>query len=163
MIQSLELVFKANATTNSTEHSKVLRQMSIIIDRLTTCFIVMFVCLVLVLSCICFPLFTYFVLGEVQPIVPVFIPGIDEKTTAGFLITTTFHVMCAAGGSIGYGAFDAACGTLILGTVIYGLLIKADGNALNDMLQAGSVDRISVQKHFRGILMMQREMAMYEN
>lgn len=162
MIKSVEFLFKANVITNSAEHSKLLRTASMICDLLTKIIIGLYV-LFVGLCYFGYPLVLYVVYGELELILPVYIPGIDETSTTGFIITTVFHVTAVTLAVNAYAAIDSACLITILGAVFHGLLIKIDANLLNDELRNRSADRISVKARFRNILMMQRDMAMYGN
>lgn len=160
LINSLEFLFKDNIITKAIEHLKFLRIASIMCDAITKIITGLYVVFIL-LFFFGYPLISYFVYEEIQPIVPVYIPGIDESSTAGFIIMTTFHVIFVTFGGISFAAIDCVCVIIILGAVIYGFLIKLDANALNDELRNNGGDRISVKVRFRNILMMQREMATY--
>lgn len=107
------------------------------------------------------PVITYFIRGEIVPIVPLMIPGVDETTLRGMCITTAYHVVTVFFTCYGLAIIDLIYAIPVIHSLMVSELINDEIYQLNEYLVQSKVDRVAVKVKFRNILLMHKEMAVY--
>lgn len=58
------------------------------------------------LAFILYPINYYLTCAELVTSIPIYMPGVDEKTTIGYSILSSYHIIAATFEAIGFGALD---------------------------------------------------------
>lgn len=110
-----------------------------------------------VFSFFLYPLGMYFMENERVPLVPVFLPFIDENTSVGYTILCSIHLIAFVAGTMGTLCCDFIIAACILNTLVFARIISLEMNEINiDLLE--NVKKIHIQARFRNILCMHQEM-----
>lgn len=105
-----------------------------------------------------YPIYMYFAHGVLQPIAPIYIPGVDEKTIQGFCIVILFQMLIIVYITTCFVAFNVFFMILMFGSLAYSNLIKIDSRKLNEDLLDEAGDTVNIKARFRNILLMHLEM-----
>lgn len=97
-----------------------------------------------------YPFCVYFLTNKIVPFAPVYMPGIDEETTIGFIILISVLAL---------GATDISYAILFFNVPIFPKLIEIEILKLNRSLRRNSYGqrKISWKFHLRNILLMHLE------
>lgn len=82
-----------------------------------------------------YPLYLFIFKGGRDPIVSLFIPGVDEKTMDGYLISICFQLFCALFAMFGLVCVDSFYAVLLINVPIQSRLIEIECLELNKLLQ----------------------------
>lgn len=104
-----------------------------------------------------YPLYMYYFENEVVPLIPLFLPGIDETTFAGYVLISCYQVVVFVLATIGVLACDAYMAIIIVSTLIFSKLISLDLEQIEDDLLLKD-PTLTVRGRFRNIILMHQEM-----
>lgn len=107
-----------------------------------------------------YPVYMYFFQNEVVSALQTFLPGVDETTTEGFIVTVMYHMILIILGSIGFAASDLLITLIIINTPIMAASIEDEINQLNDMLRKKNNDSLAIKYKLRNIFLMHQDMTM---
>lgn len=117
------------------------------------------VCAVIGIVYIPIPIVFYLLNGSYEPVMPIYLPGVNATDTmSGFVITSIFHWTI-----IGfYPLFDVAIElilfVMLVSPIIFAHFIAFHSATLNTALENGTVSRVKARALFRNILLMHQEM-----
>lgn len=103
-----------------------------------------------------YPLYMYYVKGEVIPLMDLYIPGIDETTFIGYIALAVSHIMYIFLGTFGISACDFVMVMLMISPLIFSKLISLDLQQVNVDLKE-KVSTVFVRSRFRNIILMHQE------
>lgn len=86
------------------------------------------------------PIFSYVWLHEMKPMLPVFMPFIDENTQSGFIQLTLIHTIFIVTGVIGTASVDFLVFMTVLNIPIFSTIFNDNVQELNDILHAENDD-----------------------
>lgn len=155
VLSSIRALYEVHITTESSERLQYFRTFA----RVTE-YIFMFIAFFYVstvMSILCMPIFVYFTQHEVTPIMPLYIPGIDEKTTIGYIILAIYHLHLNFLSLVGVFATDYFLIVVIVSSLIFAKLITLEIQQIHCELDEKCSTR-TIRIRFRNILLMHREL-----
>lgn len=102
--------------------------------------------------------YVYLVKGEWVPVLPIYIPGVDESTLTGYMILVAFQIIVVPLATIGLVAVEFLISILIIGSLIFAKLISLDLHQINIDLVEGSSGMLAARARLRNIFLMHQEM-----
>lgn len=106
-------------------------------------------------------LYSYFSLNKIVPIMPVYMPFIDENTQIGFVELTIIHLEFIVATVIGSAAVDFMFIMLIFNILFLARVLTDNADELNAILRKDKVDRHVAKAKLVNILLMHREIFEY--
>lgn len=106
---------------------------------------------------ISYPLYMYYVEGEVIPLMDLYVPGIDETTYYGYIALATSHIIYIFLGTFGISACDFAMLMMMISPLMFSKLISLDLQQINVDLKE-KVQKVFVRSRFRNIILMHQEL-----
>lgn len=88
-----------------------------------------------------YPLYLFIFKGGRDPIVSLFIPGVDEKTMDGYLISICFQLICALFATFGLVCVDSFYAVLLINVPIQSRLIEIECLELNKLLKEDDIKK----------------------
>lgn len=107
------------------------------------------------------PLYSYFWLNEIVPILPVYMPFIDENTMEGFIGLTLMHLSLLVLAVAASAGVDFMFISLIFNMLFFARIFTDNVDELNDTLREDQVDRIQAKAKLTNILLIHREFIEY--
>ena len=159
LINSVRDLFKLHNKSESRDRLEIFRKFSLFTEILFKFTIGLYIIGALVLFV--FTFHVYLTTGEMIPIVPIFIPGIDATTSLGYTIHTIFHIVLIAFVVFGFASIDFLIAILITSSLIFSKLIAIDLKQINTDLSGKNAKMINAIGRFRNVLLMHREMGEY--
>lgn len=104
-----------------------------------------------------FPLYFYKTRNEINPLVPSYLPGVDENTKIGFIILFIFHLNIIAFGFIGSSCTDFNFTMIIVNVPVLANIIGDNIKELNYMLREQQPKRVMIKAKFRNMLLQHQE------
>lgn len=104
-----------------------------------------------------FPLYVYVTENELIPIVDLYLPGVDETTTAGYFAYLIFHMILTSFGFIGSCCSDFLFTMMIINVPFMANILSENFDELNEILRDKEHDRLHVKMKFRNILLIHKE------
>lgn len=101
----------------------------------------------------------YAVYGELIPILPFYLPVIDDTTYAGYITLFMLHITAIFFAVIGYVMIEFLLTVMVVGSLIFANLISMDVRKADDELQLA--DPIATFR-LRNIILMHQESSEYE-
>lgn len=97
-LQTVQAIYEATTDSTKSSYGIMLRWSNLIwnITKIFSLIIMMTLFVVLL-----YPLFVYVIRRDLVPMLPMFVPGIDETTNLGFAILSGLHIMWATQGAVG--------------------------------------------------------------
>lgn len=120
---------------------------------LKTCYTLSYIVIML------YPVLMYFIMGQRELFIPLYIPGIDANTQIGYSFTLFYHFVLFSFSLAGWGGYGYL--VVIISSPIFSKLITSDLNQMNVELSANRFERFNAICRFRNILLMQLEMKEY--
>lgn len=108
-----------------------------------------------------YPIYMYFVEGELIPIIPLYLPFLDEKTIIGFILLNLYLLVVTALGVISFSAIEFLMAIIIISSLIFAKLISIQLQNINIDLQDDDCVMLTVIGRFRNIFLMHQEMGEY--
>lgn len=155
ILNFIQMLYDTNATTKSHARAEYFRKFGFFTEFLFKC-----VTTLVYLACISYfltPIYVYVVQKERIPLIPLYVPGIDENTTIGYTVLMAFHLMLLFVGCAGFVAFEFLLEIIIISSLIFGKVIAMDTERINDDLE----NEMMADATFRlkNVLLMHQEMA----
>lgn len=72
----------------------------------------------------CTPVYVYFTEKQLVPLIPQYVPGIDERTAVGYVILMAYHLIEFTLGMAGFIAFEFLLEIIIISSLMFGKLVK---------------------------------------
>lgn len=155
LMNKLVDIYTANSKTTSRNRSIVIQKFATITK------IVIKGGLTLYVLAGCFyllnPLYSYHWRNEIVPLVPLYMPFIDENTTIGFTILTSIHLVFLALAVIGSACTDFMFVMIIVNMPLLSSIFSDNIGELNAILREETVDESLVKTKFKNILLLHRE------
>lgn len=104
------------------------------------------------------PIFIYLTTNEMVPMMPLFLPIIDETTTVGYTILTIYHIICVVFATVSFTSVDFFMAIIIISSLIFGKLISTDLEQINFDLLENDSGLITAKARLRNVLLMHQEM-----
>lgn len=104
-----------------------------------------------------YPLYSYFCRDEIIPLIPLYMPFIDEKTKSGFIGLTIIHLVIIVLTIIASAAVDFMFITLTFNMIFFGRIFCDNVDGLNDTLRGEEVDKAVAKAKLINILLIHRE------
>lgn len=105
-----------------------------------------------------YPIYMYFFQGQLIPIVPLFLPGIDENTLIGYTVVTIYHLALAFVGMIGFSSFEFLIAIIIISSLIFAKLISIDLVQINADLKEKNPGSVTVKGRLLNVFLMHQQM-----
>lgn len=102
------------------------------------------------------PIYMYVMENERIPLMPFYLPGIDETTISGYSVTMVYQSIIFLIGIPAFLAYEFLLEVMIMSSLIFGKLISLDTERINDDLKCGMICNATYRT--RNILMMHQEM-----
>lgn len=102
-----------------------------------------------------YPVFVYFTQNKIVPIIPLYVPIINEKTTVGFVILTIYHILLIFLASVA--ATDFFLALVIVSSIIFAKLISLELQQIHADFNENDTT-LARKCRFRNILRMLKEM-----
>lgn len=104
------------------------------------------------------PIFVYVVTGELIPIAPIYIPGIDENSFSGYVALVGIHILCFFAAVLGFIATEFLLAVVIMSTMIFGKLIAADMKLINEDVEQDQPNILHARLRLKNVLLMHQEL-----
>lgn len=104
------------------------------------------------------PIFVYVVTGEIIPIAPIYVPGIDENTVSGYVALVGIHTLCLFFAVVGFIVTEFLVAIVIMSTMIFGKLIAADMKLINEDVERVEPNILHATLRLKNVLLMHQEM-----
>lgn len=112
--------------------------------------------------CLLYPIYMCFIEGQLIPMIPLYLPGIDSKTSfIGFVLLNLFQLFFCIIGCIFMGALEFLMVIIIVSSLIFAKLISSDLEQINIDLRDDECGMLEVKGRFINIFLMHQEMAEY--
>lgn len=156
LLNSVRDLFKLHDKSKSRDRIEIFQKFSIFAEILFKFTIGMYItgCIVIFM----FTVHVYLTTGEMIPVIPIFIPGIDATTPIGYTIHTIFHIILMIFVAFGFASLDFLIAILITSSLIFSKLIAIDFKQINPDLSDKNKKMIDAIGRFRNVLLMHREM-----
>lgn len=156
-IHLIQDLYKNHAETDSRDLAEYFNKFSQFTELLLKVMIIVF------LTCTAaFPSYSfymYFVKGELMPIMPLYLPGLDETTIIGFILLNLYHFICATISAVGLSALEFLTAIIIISSLIFSKLISRDLQQINDDLEDGDSGILIIKERLRNIFLMHQELS----
>lgn len=149
-------IYKVNVKTKDPKRRNVFGQFGFYTEIVFKCGT--FLYFLSILGYFVYPIYMYLFKNEIVSLMPIYIPGINEDTIAGFVSITCYHIILLLVAFVAASAVDFMFTMLIVNTPLMSDLIKMEVEQLNDALTSEKVDKLLVKFKLRNILLMHREM-----
>lgn len=156
MINTMHDVYKVNVKTSVFRRKALFDRFAFYTEIVFKCGTILYG--LSVLSYFAYPLYMYLMEKKIVTVMPTYIPGIDEDSVGGFVITTGYHIIVLAFGMIAASACDFLFMMIIVNIPVMAELIKMEVQQLNEILTSEKVDMSLMRYKLRNILLMHREM-----
>lgn len=103
------------------------------------------------------PIYVYVVENNLVPLMPIFLPGIDETTTSGYVQLMIIQLIQITVCVMGFLAFEFLLEIIIISSMIFGKLIALETELINNDLENGMI--LNATYRLKNILLMHQEMS----
>lgn len=156
MITSIQKLYKVHVNTESKMRADFLRKCAFVTE---IGFKLMFGTYTLaIFAFFMLPIIVYVFTGELLPIAPIYMPGIDENTVTGYCTLLVAHTSIFFVAVIGFIATEFLLAVVIMSTMVFGKLIAADMQLINDDLEQAKPNVWHARLRLRNVLLMHQEM-----
>lgn len=156
MITTIQNLYNVHTDTESRTRAKFMHQCAFVTEIV---FRLMFSTYILaIFAFFMLPIFVYLVTGELIPIAPIYIPGIDENSVSGYVSLLGFHTSLFFVAVLGFIATEFLLAIVIMSTMIFGKLIAADMKLINDDLEQEKPNVLHARLRLKNLLLMHQEM-----
>lgn len=156
MITTVQNLYKVHTHTESHSRAKFMQQCAfiteIVFKLMTSTYILA------VFAFFMLPIFVYVVTGELIPIAPIYMPGIDENTVNGYVLLVVMHTSFFFIAVLGFIATEFFLAIVIMSTMIFGKLIAADMKLINDDVEQAQPNILHARLRLKNVLLMHQEM-----
>lgn len=148
-------MYNIHANTGSHARAEYFRKFAMFTEFLFK--FLSFMLLVAVIFFFIVPVYVYVMENKLVPLIPLYMPGIDETTTTGYLLLLLLHSAQILMSVIGFLAFEFLLEIIVINSMIFGKLIALDTELINNDLENGM--RHDAIYRLKNIFMMHQEMA----
>lgn len=106
-----------------------------------------------------YPFYRYKVYNEIIPILPNYLPYVDENTNTGFIILTIFHLNLIVLGALGTACSDLSFTMVIVNVPVLGNIFTDNIKDLNDILKEKRPNLPMMKARLLNIFLQHREIA----
>lgn len=156
IIRKIQNLYKVHITTKSPDRIAYFRNFALFTEVLFKLMIIAYSTCILAFFSI--PIFVYLTTSELVPVLPLYLPIVDESTTVGYTILTIYHISCAILATIGFTAIDYFMAIVITSSLIFAKLISSDLQEMNIDLLENDAGLMAAKARFRNVLLMHQEM-----
>lgn len=156
MITSIQKLYKVHINTEYRTRLEFLNKCAFITE-----IVFQLMCSTYILAILAFfmlPIVVYVFTGELIPIAPIYFPGIDENTVIGYVLLLFYHTSCFIVADFGFIATEFLLAIVIMSTMLFGKLIAADMQLINDDLEQAKPNILHARLRLKNVLMMHQEM-----
>lgn len=137
----IQKLYNVHANARSRARTEYIQKCAIFTEFLFK-FILVVVLLALLVYFL-YPLYVYVTKNKLIPLGPLYLPGIDETTTTGYLILFMFHCALIYVALVGFSAFELLMEIIVISSLIFGKLIAIDTELIsNDLIDERRRDAI---------------------
>lgn len=155
VIYFIQDIYKANITTESVERSEYFRKFALFTEYFFK--FILYFYLSTISTSLVYPIFVFITQNEFFPIMPLYLPYIDETTVVGFTIISIYHIILISLVSFGIVAIDFFLAIIIISSLMFAKIISLEMHEIHvDLDEKGS--QIAIKARFRNILRMHKEM-----
>lgn len=104
-----------------------------------------------------YPLYMYFFENELVPILPLYLPFVDQSTVTGYIILNTYLIIAILFATCGLLGCDFFMTIITVSTLIFAKLMTIEMKQICADLQVDNSAQI-VKRRFRNMLLMHQEM-----
>lgn len=144
MVDKIIDVYAANKAHVSRKRHKLLQMLSTLTELFLKFGIVCGFCCGMVF--IINPFVTYVWLNEMRPMIPIYLPFIDENSMGGFVLLTLIQIIFIVTGVIGTVSVDFLVFMIVLNVPIFSNIFSDNVCDLNDILNGNDDDRPVLMK-----------------
>lgn len=156
MITSIQKLYEVHTNTEFRTRAKFMHQCAFVTE-----IVFKLMCSLYIMAIFAFfmlPAVVYVFTGELIPIAPIFIPGIDENTVTGYVLLAVFHTSIFLVADFGFIATEFFLAIVIMSTMMFGKLIAADMQLINDDLEQAEPNILHARLRLKNVLRMHQEM-----
>lgn len=153
-------IFKTHITTKSVVRFEYLLKMA----RFFKILFKMLLCIYIVsaFTFMIYPIYVYITESQLIPMLPIFVPGIDEKTVGGYIFLLLFQLMLVILCIAGMLAADYIFAIFVISPLIMAKFISLDMDQINIELEENGAAstmpaNINARARFRNVLKMHQE------
>lgn len=103
------------------------------------------------------PFYSYYWRNELVPLIPLYLPYIDENTTIGFSFLTAMHAIYLFLAVIGTACTDFMFVMMVVNMPLLSNIFRDNINELNGILREENVNEPLAKAKFKNILLLHRE------
>lgn len=155
VIYFIQDLYKANITTESVERSEYFRKFALFTEYFFK--FILFFYLSLISTCLVYPIFVYTTQNELEVIMPLYLPFINETTIVGYTIINIYHITLISIVSFGIVAIDFFLAIIIISSLIFSKIISLEMHQIHVDLEEKNKE-LAIKVRFRNILRMHKEM-----
>lgn len=154
-IRSIQNLYKIHSKTKSIERIEYFEKFAFVTEVLFKGMTIVYISSTFTFYF--YPVYMYLYENEIVPIIPLYLPAIDENQFTGYVILCVIHVTVLNLATFGVLACDFFIAIIIISTLIFAKLISLDFEQIDmDLMKNASPLRITGR--FRNILLMHQEM-----
>lgn len=156
LISFIQYLYKVNSKTESRDRIEYFQKWAVFTEILFKAIVSSFFCSSLMF--LLYPFFMYFTQGQLVPIAPLYLPGIDENTLIGYVTLTIYHLIVFIAGTIGFSCIEFLIAIISLSSLIIAKLISLDLQRINVDLEIEDSGSITVKGRLMNVFLMHRKM-----
>lgn len=155
-INLIQNLYKIHAKTKSHDMANYFDKFALFTEILFKAMILSFA--LCTATFLLYPFYLYFVEGELLPMMPLYLPGINVSTFIGFIILNFYQLLCASISAIGFSALEFLMAIIIISSLIFSKLISRELIQINIDLQDSDSGMLVVKSRLQNILLMHQEL-----
>lgn len=109
-------------------------------------------------SFLLYPIFMFVIFQMKEPWLPIFVPGIDYNTRAGFVVTSIYHYVVLYMAGIVYGFWDSLFSNLVFNVLTMAKLQCNQLLTLNEEVSNAKTRKSMIQLRLTNFFLMNKEM-----
>lgn len=154
LLNFIQLLYDMHAKTTSPTRAEYLRKCGLFTEWLFKFLATMFT-----MACMLYffmMIYMYAMENELVPLIPLYLPGVDENTIAGYSILMIYQATIFLFGIPGFVACEFLLEIIIISSLIFGKLIALDTEHVNNDLANGMTRNATYR--LKNVLAMRQEM-----
>lgn len=153
------LIFDIYKVNEKTKNAKIVRMLGLITFLMEITFktITILYFLAFLLYCV-YPIYQYFYANELTTFFTCIIPGIDPKSSGGYIVTMIYEATLMMMAYFGVISSDSYFCMIILNVPLMKHLIEIEVDQLNDLLSDKGASSLAIKIKLRNIILMYTEM-----
>lgn len=149
----IQNLYKIHIDTKSQDRREFFHNFSLITEYSFKVLVVFFAgCYVMLML---YPTYMFFVLGRMELVIPLYMPGIDAFTPSGYAITMFYQFILFSTSLCIFLGFEYLIGIISINSLIFSKLIITDLKQMNCDLHGNRSGKFEAICRFRNILLMQ--------